>query len=106
MPAARLEETTERLAVMSVDAFIGAWEGLAAWQGAETRASAITTPTLVIYGDIDTQFIIDGSISLAATIPGAELAVIPETGHQAQWERPELFNSALGAFLNRVSGER
>jgi 3-oxoadipate enol-lactonase len=106
MPAARLEETKERLAVMSVDAFIGAWEGLASWQGAETRAAAITASALVIYGDIDTQFIIDGSLGLAATIPGAELAVIPQTGHQPQWERPELFNAALGAFLNRVSGER
>ena len=63
MPAARLEETAARLAAMSVDAFIGAWEGLASWQGAETRAAAIATPTLVIYGDIDTQFIIDGSLS-------------------------------------------
>jgi len=106
MPPARLEETKERLAAMSVDAFIGAWEGLASWQGAETRAQAITAPTLVIYGDIDTQFIIDGSRSLVATIAGAELAVIPQTGHQPQWERPELFNAALGAFLNRVSGER
>jgi 3-oxoadipate enol-lactonase len=104
MPAARLEETRDRLAAMTVDAFIGAWEGLAAWQGAETRAAAITAPSLVIYGDIDTQFIIDGSLSLAATIPGAQLAVIPQSGHQPQFERPEQFNAALGAFLNRVAG--
>jgi pimeloyl-ACP methyl ester carboxylesterase len=106
MPASRLEETKQRLAAMSIDAFIGAWEGLASWQGTENRAAAITTPTLVLYGDIDTQFIIDGSRSLAAKIPSAELAVIPQTGHQPQFERPELFNAALGAFLNRVSGER
>ena len=91
---------------MSVDAFIGAWEGLASWQGAATRVDAIRTPTLVIYGDIDTQFMIDGSRSLAATIPDAELAVIPQAGHQPQYERPDLFNAALGAFLNRVCGER
>jgi pimeloyl-ACP methyl ester carboxylesterase len=106
MPLDRLEEVKERLAVMSVDAFIGAWDGLVSWQGAETRAAAITAPTLIIYGDIDTQFMIDGSRSLAAVIAGAELAVIPESGHHPQFERPELFNAALGAFLNRVSGER
>ena len=106
MPAARLEETNKRLAGMSVDAFIGAWHGLAEWQGAETRAEAIKTPTLVIYGDLDTQFMIDGSKALGAMIAGAETALIPQTGHQPQWERPELFNAALGAFLNRVAGER
>jgi pimeloyl-ACP methyl ester carboxylesterase len=106
MPRERLEETKKRLAAMSADAFIGAWHGLAAWQGTEDRAKAITAPTLVIYGDLDTQFIIEGSLKLAASIPKAELAVIPQTGHSPQWERPELFNAALGAFLNRVSGER
>src|SRR5574341_617375 len=106
MPAARLEETQKRLAGMSVDAFIGAWHGPAAWQGTESRAQAIRVPALVIYGDLDTQFLIDGSNGLAATIPGAETAVIPQAGHQPQWERPDLYNAALGAFLNRVSGER
>jgi pimeloyl-ACP methyl ester carboxylesterase len=106
MPSERLGETKRRLAAMSVDAFIGAWNGLSAWQGTRARSEAIMTPTFVIYGDIDTQFIIDGSRSLAATIPGAELAVISQTGHSPQWERPALFNAALGEFLNRVSGER
>jgi len=40
------------------------------------------------------------------TIPDAEAAVIPECGHSPQFERPPLFNAALGAFLNRVCGER
>jgi pimeloyl-ACP methyl ester carboxylesterase len=106
MPRERMEETKKRLAGMSADAFIGAWHGLAAWQGTEERAKAIAVPTLVIYGDMDTQMIIDGSVRLAGTIPDAELAVIPETGHSPQWERPELFNAALGAFLNRIAGER
>jgi pimeloyl-ACP methyl ester carboxylesterase len=106
MPRERQDETKRRLAEMSADAFIGAWHGLAAWAGAAERVKAISTPTLVIYGDLDTQFIIDGSLRLAASIPNAELAVIPQAGHSPQWERPELFNAALGAFLNRVSGER
>ncbi len=107
MPRERTQETNERLAAMSIDAFIGAWEGLSAWQGTRgERARQISAPTLVIYGDLDNGVIIGGSRRLAETIEGAELAVIPETGHSPQWERPELFNAALGAFFNRVSGER
>lgn len=67
------------------------------------RAHRIQTPALVVWGDLDSQFIIDGSKRLASTMPNAETAVVPETGHSPQYERPPLFNEALGAFLERVS---
>lgn len=103
MPAERMEETQERLARMSVHSFIGAWHGLAEWQGTKERASGIQTPTLVIWGDLDSEFIIKGSKRLAKNIPNAGEAVVPETGHSPQYERPPLFNEALAAFLDRVS---
>lgn len=103
MPAERLDETRVRLSKMSIDAFIGAWHGLTDWQGTHERAQNISTPTLVIYGDLDAQFLIDASKRLVKTIPGAEEAVIPETGHSPQFERPPLFNEALARFLERVS---
>jgi 3-oxoadipate enol-lactonase len=103
MPKERLEETRERLAGMTVDAFIGAWNGLTDWQGSEERAREIGLPTLVIWGDMDSQFIIDGCTRLVSAIPNAEAAVIPECGHSPQWERPPLFNGALAGFLDRVS---
>ena len=106
MPAERLEETKERMARMSVDAFIGAWNGIESWEGTRERANRISAPTLVIYGGIDTGFLIEGSKRLASAIPDAELAMIPEAAHSPQWERPALFNAALGGFLNRVCGER
>jgi 3-oxoadipate enol-lactonase len=106
MPAERIAETDIRLSKMSVDAFIGAWNGLAAWPGTRgERSASIKAPTLVIYGDLDTEFLIRGSKRLAENIPNAELAVIPQTAHSPQWERPDLFNAALGAFLNKISGE-
>ena len=107
MPIERTEETDIRMSRMSVDAFIGSWAGLSDWPGTRgERSSGITAPTLVIYGDLDAGFLIDGAKRLAANIPNGRLAVIPETAHSPQWERPELFNAALGAFLNEVSGER
>lgn len=102
MAAERLEETKLRLAGMSVDAFIGAFHGLSNWQGTRERARNIATPTLVIWGDLDSGFIIEGSKRLVSTIPNAEAAVIPECGHSPQYERPPLFNAALAAFLDRV----
>jgi pimeloyl-ACP methyl ester carboxylesterase len=98
--------TAERLARMSVDAFIGAWQALESWSGTRDRIHAVDVPALVIYGDIDTGFLIEGSRRLAENITNAQLAVIPEAAHQPQWERPDLYNAALGTFLNQVSGER
>jgi pimeloyl-ACP methyl ester carboxylesterase len=104
MPAERLEETKVRLSKMSPDAFIGAWQGLVSWQGTKTRAAAIRTPTLIIYGDLDAPALIQGSVRLAEMIPNARVEVIPETAHSPQWERPELFNQALRSHLEANAG--
>jgi 3-oxoadipate enol-lactonase len=104
MPAERLEETKVRLSKMSPDAFIGAWQGLMSWQGTKARAGAISTPTLIIYGDLDAPVLIQGSVRLAEMIPNARVEVIPETAHSPQWERPELFNQALRRHLEANAG--
>lgn len=99
MPPERLEEMNERLAAMSPDAFVGAWQGLVDWEGTKNRAAAISTPTLIIYGDLDAPVLIKASTRLAQMIPNAHVEVIPETAHSPQWERPELFNRALRGHL-------
>ena len=99
MPQERLKGTIERLARMSVDAFIGAGNSLAAWEGTADRAHAIASPTLIVYGDQDAAPITKGSARLADIIPNAKLRAIPECGHSPNWERPKLFNEALGSFL-------
>ena len=104
MPAARLAETKERLSRMSVDAFIGSWNGLTEWEGTEERAHDIGAPTLIIYGDLDAPLLVEGSVKLAQLIPGAVVEIIPETAHSPQWERPALFNAALRGFLERHAG--
>ena len=99
MPPERTEQEKERLARMSVDAFIGAWEGLAGWEGAEGRTSRIGVPTLIILGELDSTMLVQGSMRLAQLIPNATMEVIPEAGHSPQWERPDLFNPVLRRFL-------
>jgi len=100
MPPERQEETKRRLTAMSVDAFIGAWQAIEAWQGTTDRARAISAPTMVIYGDLDVP-LVEPAKQLAAAIPGAVLEVVPETAHSPQYERPELFNAALRRHLAR-----
>ncbi len=37
----------------------------------------------------------------AARIKGSEISIIPEAGHSAYWEQPELFNRAVLNFLGK-----
>jgi pimeloyl-ACP methyl ester carboxylesterase len=108
MPKDRIAEERELLSKMSVDAFIGAGQAMENWQGTLHRAHQIAAPTLVICGELDAG-VIGPARWLASNIPGATLEVIPEAGHSAQYERPQLFNAALQAHLGRwrsnVSGD-
>lgn len=99
MPPERLEETKSRLSRMSPDGFVGASQALEDWQGTKSRAAAILTPTLIIYGDLDAPGVARGSARLAELIPNAQVEVIPEAAHSPQLERPELFNRALRRHL-------
>ncbi|MEX2225206.1 MAG: alpha/beta hydrolase [Dehalococcoidia bacterium] len=100
MSAERKAEEKERLARMSVDGFLGCGSALATWEGVKERAHQVAAPTLVIYGALDIA-LVEASKRLAATIPNATLVEVPEAGHSPQYERPELFNAALRAHLER-----
>ena len=103
MPAERLKEVSARMARLSIDAFVGAAQGLVEWEGTAERASSIVAPTLVIYGDLDAPVLVAASRRLVELIPNASLEVIPEAEHSPQWERPELYNRALRRHLEANS---
>ena len=73
---------------------------------AAERLGDITAPTLIVYGDMDIADVRQAGPHLAAAIPGASLAVIPDAAHLPQMERPELFNQIVLDFLSRVTGDR
>lgn len=62
-------------------------------------------PALVMVGEQDVPFV-SASERLADTIPGASLVVIPDAGHNPQFENPDAWWSALSGFLERVSPAR
>jgi pimeloyl-ACP methyl ester carboxylesterase len=59
---------------------------------------SITVPTLVLVGDRDRPFLAAAGY-MAAKIPGAVHAVIPDAGHASNIDQPDLFNQQVLAFL-------
>jgi pimeloyl-ACP methyl ester carboxylesterase len=61
----------------------------------------IAVPTLVIAGEDDRTASPEVARRMAARIPGAELAILPRTGHLLMLEQPAAFDAELIAFLQR-----
>lgn len=61
----------------------------------------LTLPTLVVVGAEDRAFV-GAAHRMAATIPGAELVVVPDAAHSPQFENPDAWWAAVGGFLNRT----
>ena len=93
-------------------------QGVADWHREEDRAVTgnriapvlRTTPTWALLESIrHPVFLATGDSDLyvppsllrmqASHLPGAEVHIIPESGHSPYWERPDLFNAALIKFL-------
>jgi 3-oxoadipate enol-lactonase len=73
-------------------------EAIAAWD-ARATVDAIRAPTLVIAGAEDVATPSSETTSLAESITGAHLAVLPGAAHLANLEQPELFTSAVLGHL-------
>ena len=62
-------------------------------------AGRISAPTLLVYGLRDKLVDPRSAHRAARTIPGARLVVLPDTGHVAQMERPEVVAAAVRELL-------
>jgi pimeloyl-ACP methyl ester carboxylesterase len=62
------------------------------------QIAQIAVPTLILCGDTD-EPCLDPSLMLKRTIPGAQLAVLPDSGHGINLEEPDLFNRLIWDFL-------
>jgi pimeloyl-ACP methyl ester carboxylesterase len=66
------------------------------------RLRLVKQPTLVLYGEDETERIRGAGDELAAGIPGARKVVIPKAGHQVPLEQPEAVADAVNAFLGEA----
>jgi len=58
-------------------------------------------PVLLLTGDADLYMPPSVLRSFKQHLPGAEIAIIPESGHASYWENPEVFNRLVLDFLDR-----
>ncbi len=73
---------------------------------AVTLLPGIACPTLVLVGEQDALTSVEENTRIAEAIPGARLQVIPAAGHMSNMEQPDIFNSALRSFLERIEKSR
>lgn len=69
------------------------------------RLAEITAPTLVVAGERDLPDFLEMARKMAAEIPGARLAMLPEAGHLVPLERPAELLGLLTEFLTPLAGE-
>jgi pimeloyl-ACP methyl ester carboxylesterase len=61
----------------------------------------IAVPTLLLTGDADLYEPPPVLRLFAARIKNAESVIVPDAGHSAYWEQPEIFNRSLLAFIDK-----
>jgi pimeloyl-ACP methyl ester carboxylesterase len=65
------------------------------------RLETLRMPTILMTGDADLYTPPSVLRMFAERIKHAETAIIPESGHSAFWEQPEIFNRTALAFLRK-----
>lgn len=65
--------------------------------------AAITTPTLLIFADNGSEIRIEHLHAMHQAIPGAQLAILPGTGHGLPADKPALFNRLSTDFFAEVT---
>ena len=69
------------------------------------RMHQLLAPTLIMIGDED-EPCVDPAVFMKRNIPGAGLAVLPQSGHTINLEEPDLFNRTVLDFLIAVEAGR
>ncbi|WP_048815486.1 alpha/beta fold hydrolase [Methanosalsum zhilinae] len=62
----------------------------------------IEVPTLLLYGEKDQRSPLNIASELHSRIPTSKLVIIPDVGHVANQEAPEIFNAEIRNFLRGI----
>ena len=86
------------LAATSRRGYAAALRALARFD-ARGQLAAIRRPTLVVAGDRDRVVPLGAKLRVASAIPGAQMVVVPASGHATPYDQPAAFNRVLLEFL-------
>jgi pimeloyl-ACP methyl ester carboxylesterase len=84
---------------LELQAVDGATDPVSREPPARDHLAEVSVPTLVIVGDLDQPDMMDVGEHLAATIPGARLAVMHGVAHLPPMEAPDAFVDLVTGFL-------
>jgi pimeloyl-ACP methyl ester carboxylesterase len=93
-----------RILALRPEAIAAALHGLAARQDSHATLATIRVPTLVLVGAEDVLTPPAEAETLARSVSGARLAVVPRAGHLSNLENPRAVNGQLDAFLPQRPG--
>lgn len=100
-----VERIVEATALTPDATFRAAIRAIVEYDGAPAL-DALTTPTLVIAGELDPIGRADNLRALAESLPDADYHCIADAGHYAWAEDPVAFDAALIPFLERIGGRQ
>jgi pimeloyl-ACP methyl ester carboxylesterase len=67
----------------------------------QDELGAVETPVLIVVGDED-EGCLEPDLMLKRTIPTSGLVILPQTGHTANLEEPDVFNAVVDRFITAV----
>ncbi|WP_458204909.1 alpha/beta fold hydrolase [Haladaptatus sp. NG-SE-30] len=94
----RLRETGPK---MTTDEFVKVIRSMMRSHEMPLEPSAVTVPTLVLYGENELPFIKCHAAELAAHISDVEVDEVPDAGHASNLDNPDYFTTAVRTFLAR-----
>ena len=84
---------------MATDEVAKVIRAVAAFHETVVDFSAISMPTLLLYGEHEAPFIARHGPKLRDGIPNAVLRAVPDAGHASNLDNPEFFTDAMRTFL-------
>ena len=101
-PASLSDYVDRMIAATPVEVVADFYRALAGHDKVAALSALRNCEVLVMCGDEDRITPMEHSELLARELPDAELFVVPEAGHMAMMEKPELINLRLQAFIHRA----